>query len=169
MKTAIYARVSTDDQTTDNQIPALVEWATRRGFILGEIYQEHASAWAENRQTELPRLLDDARKRKFDLVIVWALDRLTRQGVGRIFEYIKLFKSYGVKIYSYQEPWTEAPGGLGDILFSITAWAAQYESDRRSVNTRAGIETRRAKGLRIGRPPGSQDRRKRKQKAKRPK
>ncbi|GAF77016.1 unnamed protein product, partial [marine sediment metagenome] len=80
MKCVIYSRVSSQEQTLENQIPVLAKWAQSRGFELVEIYQEMESAWRNGHQRELARLLDNARKRKFDIVLVWALDRLSREG-----------------------------------------------------------------------------------------
>ena len=68
---------------------------------------------------------------------------------------------YGVKVLSYQESWTEAPGELGELLFAIAGWVARMESQRRSERTKAGLARARAHGKRLGRPPGSKDRRKR--------
>ena len=106
-------------------------------------------------------MLDDARKRKFDAVLVWALDRLSREGPLAILTLVNRLKSHGVKIFSYQESWTEAPGELGDLLFALTGWVARMESQRRSERTRAGLARVKAQGRRLGRPPGSKDKRRR--------
>ena len=76
MKVIIYSRVSTGEQDTTNQTMVLFDWAKRRGFEVAGIYQEEESAWKAGHQRELARLLDDASKRRFDAVLVWALDRL---------------------------------------------------------------------------------------------
>lgn len=165
MIAAIYVRVSTDQQNTDNQLPHLKDWAIRRGMNIGEIYSEKASAWESGHQREFARLIGDAYKRKFDCILVWALDRVSREGPLTILRLIHKLNTWGIKLYSYQESWTEAPGDLGDILYSIAAWVAKMYSDRISVNTKAGIERRRRSGLRIGRPPGSKDKKIRKRRS----
>ncbi len=60
-----------------------------------------------------------------------------------------------------QESWTEAPGELAELLFTLTGWVARMESQRRSERTRAGLARVKAQGKRLGRPPGSKDKRKR--------
>ena len=62
---------------------------------------------------------------------------------------------------SYQESWTEAPGELAELLYALTGWVARMESQRRSERTRAGLARVKAQGKRLGRPPGSKDKRRR--------
>lgn len=63
-----------------------------------------------------------------------------------ILQLIDRLKKCGVRVVSYQEPWTEAPGELADILYAIAGWAARMESQRRSERTRAGLERARSQG-----------------------
>lgn len=162
-KCCIYSRVSSAGQDIENQLTVLKSWAKQRGFEVVGIYQEQESAWKAGHQKELKRLLDDIRKKrpKIDFVLVWALDRLSREGIARIFELVNTFKQYDVRILSYQEPWTEAPGAIGDILYALTAWVAEYESKRRSERTLAGLERAKSQGKKLGRPKGAGDKRKR--------
>lgn len=162
MKCVIYSRVSSQEQTLENQIPVLENWAQSRGFELAETYQEMESAWRNGHQRELARLLDNARKRKFDIVLVWALDRLSREGSAAILNLVNNLKVHGIQVISYQEPWTEAPGEIGEILYAIAGWVARMESHRRSERTKAGLARVKAQGKRLGRPPGSKDKRRRK-------
>jgi len=160
-RAAIYCRVSTNDQNPENQRMVLTEWVKQRGFEVVAVYEEEESAWKAGHQRELARLLDDARRRKFDAVLVWALDRLSREGPLAILTLVNRLKSHGVKIFSYQESWTEAPGELGELLYAIAGWVARMESQRRSERTKAGLVKVRAQGKRLGRPLGSKDKRKR--------
>ena len=127
----IYLRVSSSEQTTENQLPALQKWGTDRGHEMVAVYAENESAWQSGHQRELSRLFADLPKRKVDICLVWALDRLTREGIAKIFELIK-FKFYSVRVISYQESWTEQSGPMADLLYAITAWVAEFESKRRS-------------------------------------
>lgn len=112
-------------------------------------------------------MLSDIRggKRKYDIVLCWALDRLTRGGPAAVLNLIDAFKLSGVKVVSLQESWTEAPGIAGDILFAVAGWAARMESERRSERTKAGLERVRKYGSKsgrpCGRPKGSKDKEKR--------
>jgi len=141
MKCCVYLRVSTCQQDTDNQDIALTQWAEQRDFEVVAVYQEEESAWRSGHQRELARLVMDARKRKFRVVLVWALDRLSREGSAAILGIVSKLSRYGVKVLSYQESWTEAPGELGELLFAIAGWVARMESQRRSERTKAGRES----------------------------
>jgi putative DNA-invertase from lambdoid prophage Rac len=165
MKVCIYSRVSTSDQDPGNQSAVLTGWAGQRGYEVIAVYEEQESSWKAGHQRELARLLNDARKRKFDAVLVWALDRLSREGPLAILTLVNRLKIYGVKVLSYQDSWTEAPGELGELLYAIAGWVARMESQRRSERTKAGLARLVAQGKKLGRPPGSKDKRKRKRRA----
>jgi len=150
MKCAIYSRVSTAEQEVANQLLVLENWAKQRGFEVVETYQEQESAWKAGHQKELQKLTEDARKGGFDTVLVWALDRLSREGALAILQLVDRLKQYGVKIISYQESWTEAPGELADLFYAITGWVAKMESQRRSERTKAGLERVRKYGSKSG-------------------
>ncbi len=162
MKVAIYLRVSTNEQTTENQLPVLQKWVVDQGYELVETYSENESAWKSGHQHELARLKADATKRRFDIVLVWALDRLSREGAAAILNLVNTLKAYGVKVISYQEAWTEAPGEIGEILYAIAGWVARIESQRRSERTKAGLTRAIKEGKKLGRPTGSKDGGKRK-------
>ena len=160
-KCVLYLRVSTEEQTVQNQLPELEAFAKSRGWEIVEIYQEEASAWRNGHQRELSRLLNDLRsgKRRYDHILVWALDRLSRQGPLHILTLLDTFKQLGAPLISVKEPWSDTP--FSDAMFSLVAWVARYESERRSERTKAGLSRARAQGVRLGRPPGSKDRGKR--------
>ncbi|MFC1971200.1 recombinase family protein [Chloroflexota bacterium] len=155
MKVCIYSRVSTGQQDTTNQSVALSEWAKQRGFKVVNVYEEEESAWKSGHQRVL------AKQRRFQAVLVWAVDRLSREGALAILSLVNRLSSCGVKVLSYQESWTEAPGELAELLYALTGWVARMESQRRSERTRAGLARVKAQGKRLGRPPGSKDKRKR--------
>ena len=151
MRVAIYLRVSTVEQTAENQLPVLEKWVAGRGYELVEVYSENESAWHSGHQRELARLKTNAAKRQFDIMLVWALDRLSREGAAAILNLVNTLKAYGVKVVSYNEAWTEAPGEIGEILYAIAGWVARMESQRRSERTRAGLERVRREGKPIRR------------------
>jgi len=161
MKVALYLRVSTTEQDIVNQLPALEDYAKRRGFEIVQTYSENGTAWKAGHQTELARLFEDARRGKFQVVLVWALDRLSREGPLAILSLVDKLKKYNVRIISYQESWTEAPGELSDILYAITGWVARMESQRRSERTKAGLERARLEGKPIGKRGPDKKKRKR--------
>ena len=146
IKASIYVRVSTGAQDTANQLSVLKDWAKQRSFEVVRVYSEDESAWKAGHQRELARLLQDSRKRKFDVMLVWALDRLSREGSLAILSLVNRLKIYGVKVISYQESWTEAPGELAELLYALTGWVARMESHRRSERTKAGLARVKALG-----------------------
>jgi DNA invertase Pin-like site-specific DNA recombinase len=160
MRVALYQRVSTDDQTVANQLPAMEDWVAARGHEIAGTYQENESAWRNGHQRELAHLLQDIRsgRRRYDVVLVWALDRLSREGPLAVLTLVDTLKRHGCKVVSVQEPWTEAPGEIGEILYSLVAWVAKYESDRRSERVKAGLARAVKEGKTLGRPKGSKDR-----------
>ena len=95
------------------------------------------------------------------MLLVWALDRLARGGTLDMLQIIHRLGERGVRVISYQGPWTEAGGDLLDLLLAIVGWVARMESNRRSERTKAGLERAVSQGKRLGRPPGSKDRKKR--------
>ena len=161
MKACIYSRVSTGEQDIRNQSSVLADWASQRGFEVVKVYEEEESAWRNGHQRELANLIVDARKRKFQIVLVWALDRLSREGALAILSLVQKLSICGVKVLSYQESWTEAPGELAELLYALTGWVARMESQRRSERTKAGLGRVIAQGKKLGRPKGSKDKRKR--------
>ena len=164
---ALYLRVSTDDQTTDNQLIALTRWLNERGLGIAAVYQENESAFKSGHQSELARLRADSRKRgrPWDSVAVWALDRLTREGPTRALTLIQDFKTAGVRVLSYQEQWLDMPDGLNEVFTAMIAWVANWESRRRSERTKAGLARLVNDGRTLGRPKGSTDKKKRKKRS----
>jgi len=150
MKAALYLRVSTTEQDTTNQLPALEDYAKRHNLTIAKVYQENETAWKNGRQAALAQLLDDARLGRFQVVLVWALDRLSREGALAILKLVDRLKQHGVKVISYQESWTEAPGELAEVLYAICGWVARMESQRRSERTKAGLERAKQEGKPIG-------------------
>jgi len=162
-KCVIYLRVSSSEQTVENQLPQLLEFAKSHGYEVAEVYQENESAWRNGHQKELARLLSDLRtgKRRYDYLVVWALDRLSRQGIAATLQLINSFEALGCRVVSIQESWIADNGPMREVFAAMAAWAAKFESDRRSERTLAGLDRARREGKTLGRPKGSQDKKKR--------
>jgi DNA invertase Pin-like site-specific DNA recombinase len=88
MRTAIYARVSTAEQTSDNQLLQLHEYAAARGLVIVAEYVDQASGGRADRP-ELARMMHDAARGRFELLLFWSLDRLSRQGVYATIEILQ--------------------------------------------------------------------------------
>lgn len=158
---AIWLRVSSGEQHAENQLPALEALAARRGLEVVKVYEVSESAWRGGHQRALSEVYADARLGKFAVLLTWALDRLSREGVGPTLEIVNRLGKAGVEVWSLQEPWLETSGELRDLLLAMVGWVARYESNRRSERTKAGIARAREDGKQIGRPIGSRDKKRR--------
>jgi DNA invertase Pin-like site-specific DNA recombinase len=145
-RAALYLRVSKGIQTADNQLVPLQEFCRLRSLEIVKTYSENESAWVVGHQHEWARLMKDAANRHFDYVVVWSLDRVTREGISTIFMRIKALKSNGVTLLSYQEVWLETLGEMADLFIALLSWVAHFESQRRSERTKAGLMRARATG-----------------------
>lgn len=145
-KVCCYIRVSTSDQTTDNQMPDIESLCHEKGWILTEVYGENASAWQAGHQKELARLKADLStgRRKFDYLVIWSLDRLCREGISTMLQKIHDFERLGCRIVSCQESWLSDNNDTRELFISLAAWNANFESKRRSARVRAGM-ARKAK------------------------
>lgn len=163
MKACCYIRVSTTRQDSDNQLPAIRQWCESHDLELAEIYQESETAWRQGHQRELKRLLDDLRtgRRRYDCLVVWALDRLSRQGIGALLQLINTIELHNCHVVAVQEAWTWDTGPMREIFLAFAGWAAKFESDRKSERTLAGLAKAKANGVKLGRPTGSKDGKKR--------
>ena len=151
-RVAIYARVSTTKQETENQVAQLREYAARMGWSVAEVLKETEHGWEPERE-KLQELLDLARFRDIDIALVWALDRFSRQGVAATLKLVEDLHRSGVKLWSYQEPFLrESDPAMAELVLSFLAWAAKQEHVRISERTTAGLERVRANGKKLGRP-----------------
>jgi hypothetical protein len=115
----------------------------------------------EYRRT-LQRALDDAHAGKFSVLVVWALDRITREGAEGALRIIRQFKQRGCTVVSVKESWLNTAPEVQDVLVAFAGWMAQQESRRRSDRIRAGLQRRRSEGKPVGRQPGAADKKPRK-------
>jgi hypothetical protein len=103
MKIAIYCRVSTDKQDNENQLAQLREFASKQDWSV-EIEYIDVESGSKSERPAFQRMLADASRRRFDLVLFWALDRLSREGVLPTLQYLQRLESYGIAYKSFTEP-----------------------------------------------------------------
>ncbi len=103
VKAGILVRVSDPGQHTDNQLSDLLAWADRRGLDVVATYQFQESAWRGAHQKQLAQVYQDARTGKFQVLLVWALDRLSREGPLATLEIVHRLGLSGVQVWSYQQ------------------------------------------------------------------
>ena len=149
MKTAIYLRVSTAQQTVENQRPDVDRLVAARGYSVVACFEEQASA--SGKRPEFERMMEAARRGEFSILVVWALDRFGRSMGGNIADVLALDKA-GVKVVSVKEPWMDTGGPVRELLVAIFSWVAQQEKARLIERTKAGLAGARARGVILGRP-----------------
>ena len=159
MRVALYARISTDDgrQELSNQTGELHEYAKRMGWnVVGEYLDQISGRKADRPQ--LKKALADGRKRKFDVLLFWSLDRLSREGVLKTLLILNELSIHGVKYRSLQEQWIDSLGAFSDAIIGILATVAKFEADRMSARVRTGLARAKSQGKVLGRPKAIVDR-----------
>ncbi len=156
MRVAIYARTSTVDkgQDPENQLRELRAWCDGVGHtIAGEFIDQESGRKGTDKRQQFAALFDDAAKRKFDLVLFWALDRFSREGMTATILHLQRLSSYSVAFHSYTEPHLATDNELvAGVLLALLASLAKVEAQKLSARTKAGMARAKASGKRIGRP-----------------
>lgn len=148
-RAALYLRVSSEQQTVENQRPELEQLARARGLEVVTTYEENVSAVKV--RPAFKRMLEDAHRGRFDVLVIWAIDRFGRSMVGNLDDVMKL-DARGVKLISARESWLEMDGPARPLLVGVFSWVAEQERRRLSERTIAGMERARSQGRHVGRP-----------------
>ena len=161
MKVALYARVSKDEMSSDgtlqdpeNQLIPMkkfceaMEWKVDNNYI----FIDRASGGTANRPA-FQKMLSEVRQRHIDLILVWALDRFSRESMTNTLSYIQQLKGYKCGLRSIQESWLDtSKEGIAELLIAIFAWVANEEKRKISERTKAGLQKLKEKGIKLGRP-----------------
>lgn len=151
MRIAIYARVSTDKQENGNQLDQLREFAARQGWEIAVEFVDTVSGSGKKARPQFEHMMLAASQRRFDLLLFWRLDRLSREGVRMTLTYLERLDSWGVAWRSYQEPYLDSCGVMKDMVISVMALMAQQERIAISERTKAGLARAVKAGKRLGR------------------
>jgi len=153
VKVAIYSRVSTSDKDQDpmTQLLPLREFVKAQSWETYHEYIDHAPATDLFHRTAWKDLLEDASRRKFDILIVWRMDRSFRSVLDAATTLERL-RAWGVGLRSYSEPWLDTTSPFGEALYYITVAYAQLERGILRERVKAGMERARQQGHKIGRP-----------------
>ena len=147
---AIYARVSTDKQKVDMQVEELKVYIRKRGFQTGQLYVDQGFTGGNLQRPAFVRMLSDAHKRTFDVLIVWKLDRLSRS-LKDLITTLETLGSLGIDFISYDNSLdTSTP--TGKLVFHVVGSVAEFERDIIRERVRAGLANARRNGKRLGRP-----------------
>jgi DNA invertase Pin-like site-specific DNA recombinase len=155
-KAAIYARVSTQEQTVEQQFVNCRKYCVAQEWAYDE-YAEVGVSGSKTSRTELDRMLQRMRAGEYQAVVVWKLDRLGRSTI-HLLQLLEEFRNRGVQLLvTTMGLNTDRPEGR--FFFSVIAAFAELEREFIKQRVQASIDTKRANGIRLGRPPGAKDKR----------
>jgi DNA invertase Pin-like site-specific DNA recombinase len=152
---AIYARVSTDKQKVDMQIRELRDFVKRSGWKIFNEYTDQGYTGANTKRPAFAEMMYEARKRKFDVLLVWKLDRLSRS-LKDLINTLDELGSLGIHFISYDNN-LDTTTPTGKLVFQIIGAVAEFEKDIIRERVRAGLENARQQGKRLGRPSVNSD------------
>jgi len=155
-RVALYLRVSTTDkgQDVENQRHQLLQFCEEQGYkVVKEYVDEESGTKGKRERSEFAQLFKDAALKRFDLVLFWALDRFSREGIRNTMHYLQQLDVSGVKFRSFTEPYLETENELvGTILLTVLSHFAKLESMKISERTKAGLERAKKQGKKLGQP-----------------
>jgi DNA invertase Pin-like site-specific DNA recombinase len=150
---AIYTRVSTDHQTTENQERELRGIAERMGWTVVKVYKDHGISGAKSREERpaFDALAKDAARRRFDLVMAWSVDRLGRS-LQDLVGFLSDLHGYGTDLFLHQQGLdTTTPSGR--MMVQMLGVFAEFERAMIRERVKSGLERAKAEGKTLGRPP----------------
>jgi DNA invertase Pin-like site-specific DNA recombinase len=149
VRAAVYARVSTFDQEPENQLVEIRRYIEARGWTAVE-YTDRGVSGAKDKRPALDRLLTDARRRRFDVLVVWRLDRLGRN-LRHLIVLLEELQALGIAFVSLNEG-IDATTPAGRLQMHLLGAIAEFERARIAERVKAGLQRARAQGKRLGRP-----------------
>jgi len=149
-KAAIYARVSTFDQNVSMQLNDLRRLATQRGFELWKEYVDEGQSGGKTSRPSLDEMLADARSGRFQVLLIWKLDRLGRS-TSHLISLLEDLKSWNVQLVSFSEG-LDFTTTAGKLFYTLLGAFAEFEKDTIRERVRAGLRNARARGVQLGRP-----------------
>src|SRR5579862_8413382 len=152
MKAAIYARVSTSNNGQEPRVQTreLGEFCERRGWTVLPEYVDVGISGTKEKRPALDRLMADAHKRKFDVVVVWKFDRFARS-VSHLIRALETFQALGIEFVSLTEG-VDTSTPAGRMVFTVLGAVAELERSLIAERVKAGLRNARAKGKLLGRP-----------------
>ncbi len=149
-RVGLYMRVSTKDQSCDMQLSDLERYSKERGFKVFKVYKDNGVSGTKESRPALSELMNDAKKRKFDVVLVWRFDRFARS-TKHLISALYEFRNLGIDFISYQEN-IDTSSPLGEAIFTIISAMAKLERDIIAERVKGGLRRAQANGKRLGRP-----------------
>jgi len=155
MQIAIYARVSTKDQSAENQLIELRRFCTSHAYEIVDEYVDVVSgSKAEADRPNFKRMMNDAYQHRFEMLLFWSLDRFSREGTVKSIHYLDQLESYGVTFRSLTEQYIDSSGMFKHVIISLLSTLAKQEKVRHLERVNAGIARAKVKGTKSGQPFG---------------
>ncbi len=154
-RVGLYMRVSTKDQSCEMQLSDLERYSKERGFKIFKVYKDNGVSGTKELRPALSELMNDAKKRKFDIVLVWRFDRFARS-TKHLISALYEFRNLGIDFISYQEN-IDTSSPLGEAIFTIISAMAKLERDIIAERVKGGLRKAKANGKRLGRPKSEVD------------
>jgi DNA invertase Pin-like site-specific DNA recombinase len=150
----LWLRVSTDSKGQDPELQRadLEGVCQQRGWEMVKVYEAEESAFGQKPREQFQAMLEDARRGKFDVLVVWSLDRFSREGEWSVSRIMAALQDWNIRFYSYNEPFLDTTGSFAGFLIPLFAWLARQESIRKGKAVKLGMDKARAKGKAIGWP-----------------
>jgi DNA invertase Pin-like site-specific DNA recombinase len=150
MKVAIYGRVSTQEQNTDNQVIELEQYCIARGYAVYKVYTDEGISGSKESRPAFDQMLKDAHKRQFDVVLVWKLDRLSRS-LKHLLNTLDTLNSLNISFISFSDNFdTTTPQGR--LMFQLVGAFAEFERSLIKERVKLGLKRAKSKGIQLGRP-----------------
>ena len=150
-KVAIYGRVSTKDQDPESQLLDLRKYVKLRNWTIYQEYVDRGVSGAKESRPELDKLMKDARKRKFDILLVWKFDRFARS-TKHLVTALEELEGLGIDFCSYEDS-IDTSTNHGKLVFTIMGAIAEFERSLIRERVLAGLRRAKENGIRLGRPP----------------
>jgi DNA invertase Pin-like site-specific DNA recombinase len=151
MKVGIYARVSKESSDNTNQLLILRDYCLKMNYEIYDEYVDVVSGGSTNRP-EFNRMMQDASKHKFSMLLFYALDRLTREGTRKTIQYLQMLDDYHISYKSFSEQYIDSSGVFKDVIIALLSTLARQERIRISERVVAGLAKARIQGRIGGRP-----------------
>lgn len=153
-RACLWLRVSTDNKSQDPALQRadLEGVCQQRDWEIVQVYEVEESGFGKKPREQFQAMLEDARRGKFDVLVVWSLDRFSREGEWSVSRIMAALQDWNVRFYSYNEPFLDTTGPFAGFLIPLFAWLARQESIRKGKAVKLGMDKARAKGKAIGRP-----------------
>jgi DNA invertase Pin-like site-specific DNA recombinase len=148
-RAAIYVRVSTTKQTTENQEHVLRKACIDRGWDLQAVYDDTGHSGSKTSRPALDAMLKDATRGRFDVLLIWKLDRLGRSVID-LHSNAEHLKACGVDLCAYTQA-IDTSTPTGKLMFTVLAAVAEFERETIIERINTGLDTARRKGVQLGR------------------